>query len=396
MPTETTAAPRPRAAAPMQLRAVNGWRGPGALTIAVAHFLLAGNLVAARHLAPAALLVDLFFVLSGLVLAHVYGEALSHPMSAPAYLLRRFGRIWPLHAAMLGILVAYECGKLALQHFGHASAGSPAFNPTGSDTVGAIWTNLLLVQSLGLHDRETWNFPSWSLSVEFATYAAFALFCMLPRRGRRIAAVVIVLASIAGLAFIAPHHMRSTYDYGILRCFAGFFAGVLLCDVLKARPLPNWPLPTLVEAGALALTLGWMWNGNDTALAYAAPLIFCLFIMAFAPERGLVSKILLTPVMQMGIELSLAIYLVHGVAMMLLLAALRAATHSPLGAGLPVHGVAAAAVFALYIALVLVGSFAVYQLIEKPGRAMFSLYAKRLEKARKDPAVIELTKARDA
>lgn len=383
------------AVAPLQLRAVNGWRGPGALCIAIAHFLLAGGLVEAKYLSPAALLVDLFFVLSGLVLAHVYGEALEKPATAPGYMLRRVGRIWPLHAAMLAILVAYECGKVFLHLIGHG-LGSPAFNPAGSTTVASIWTNMFLVQSLGLHDRETWNFPSWSLSVEFATYAAFAVFCLMPRPRRAPAALAIVLLSIALLIFVAPHHMRSTYDFGLLRCFAGFFAGVLLCETLKAGPLPQWPFPTLVEIAALVLTISWMWNGHDTCFAYAAPLVFCLFILAFAPERGALSKLLISPIFQMGIELSLAIYLVHGVAMMLLLAAIRAATGSGAGAGLPVHGVAAVAVFLAYVALVLLASVAAYQFIEKPGRAMFNLYAKRLEKRRRGAPGIELKMVRDA
>lgn len=396
MPTETGSGPGGAAGvAPLQLRAVNGWRGPGALAIAVAHFLLAGDLVATRFLAPAALLVDLFFVLSGLVLAHVYRESLSKPSTAPGYLLRRFGRIWPLHAAMLAVLVAYECGKLGLHVLGH-SLTSPAFNPAGSDTVNAIWTNLLLVHSLGLHDRETWNFPSWSLSVEFATYAVFAIFCLLPRSAQRPLALTIVVASIAALAFVAPHHMRSTYDFGILRCFAGFFAGVLLCDVLKSGTLPNWPFPTLIEIGAVALILFWMWNGNETAWVYAAPILFCLFILVFAPERGRVSRLLLTPLMQLGVELSLAIYLVHGVAMMLTLAAIRALVGSGAGFGLPVHGAAAAAAFVVYLAIVILGSLLAYRFVEKPGRAMFSFYAKRIERARKGVPAADCSTVPDA
>ena len=108
---------------------INGWRGPGAIAIALAHFGVATGFLPLRILEPVAPLVDLFFVLSGLVIAHAYGAALAQPAAIPGYVVRRFGRIWPVQAATLAVLVAYETAKLLVARTtGHQFSSAP-FDP---------------------------------------------------------------------------------------------------------------------------------------------------------------------------------------------------------------------------------------------------------------------------
>ena len=233
--------------------AVNGWRGPGAIAIALAHLGIATDALSARYLFPVALLVDLFFVLSGLVIAQAYATKLSKAANIPEYVIRRFGRIWPVQAATLALLVGYEALKWAIEAFGHGHFSSPGFSRDGISLVEAIPTNLLLLQSLGLHDRETWNFPSWSLSVEFVTYVAFALFCLMTPNLRRAMSVATIVASIAILALVAPYGMRSTFDYGIFRCLAGFFA------VRPIGPVRWYWFIVLSLLGGMAFSLPLYW-----------------------------------------------------------------------------------------------------------------------------------------
>ncbi len=384
---------------PISLRAVNGWRGPGALAIAIGHFAVATDFIAKRHLEPLALLVDVFFVFSGLVIAQVYTETLSRASAIPEYIVRRFGRIWPLQAATLAVLVCYELAKLVAQTLTGRHFSSPAFSPDSLNLVGAIPTNLLLIHALGLHDRETWNFPSWSLSVEFFTYAVFALFCLASPWLRRGLSVVTIAASLAILVVVAPYHMRSTFDYGVFRCLAGFFAGSLCYDALRRWPLPTWPLPTFVEVLAVVMVIVWMSVCVGTWLAFAAPFVFCLFIVAFVQERGLLSRAMLTKPALIMAELSFSIYMVHGIVLIFLFGILheyerRSGQHlftqilNPLagypGAPATVHVLHVGTIFsrwglgAVYLAAVLVLAYGVFKFVEVPGRAFFSGLAKRL------------------
>ena len=380
---------------------MNGWRGPGAIAIALAHLGIATDAVSARYLFPAALLVDLFFVLSGLVIAQAYATKLAKASNIPEYVIRRFGRIWPVQAATLAVLVAYEGVKFVLELTGRGHFSSPAFTRGGASLVEAIPTNLLLIQSLGLHDRETWNFPSWSLSVEFVTYVAFALFCLLTPIWRRALSVAIIVASVAILVLVAPYGMRSTFDFGIFRCLAGFFAGTLCYEVAARWPMPRWRHPTLVEVAAIALVGLWLFGATETWLGYAAPLVFALFVLAFLGEGGLISRMLRTRVLQKLADLSFSIYMVHALVLLGLLAAAHALVRAkgvalfqtvpnpfvgyrgvhPTVEVLHVAGFGQAALLVVvYLAGVTLATFAVYRLVEVPGRTAFNGLAKRLSK----------------
>ena len=389
---------RSTVAKPLSFKAANGWRGPGSFAIAIAHLAIATDSFDIRHLEPVALMVDLFFVLSGFVIAQAYSTKLGQASAIPEYIIRRFGRIWPLQAATLALLVAYELLKLILETvFGHHFSTAP-FASSGLNLWQAIPTNLLLIQSLGLHDRETWNFPSWSLSVEFVTYLSFAAFCLVGPATRRVLAVATIAISLAILMLVAPRQMRSTFDYGLFRCLAGFFAGTLCHDAVMRWRTPKWPFPTLVEIVTLAIVGAWLALSVGTHAVYAAPFIFCVFLYVFVAGRGLISSALSTRPMQVFAEWSFAIYMVHAIILIALLAVLHeiqrrsglslfttisnpaaiwpgnAATIEVIHLGSPAL---LGLMFTLYGAGVLFASYIAYLAVEAPGRAIFGRLAKR-------------------
>ena len=392
------AAARPGNPPALSLGAVNGWRGLGAIGIALGHFGIATDVVGPGRLEPLRQIVDMFFVFSGFVIAQAYGHKLRRPSAFPEYVIRRFGRIWPLQAATLAVLVAYELVKLLVATWSGRTFSSPPFSGNGIDILAAIPTNLLLVQSLGIHDRETWNFPSWSLSVEFATYVMYAAFCLLRPVPRRILTVGAIAASTAVLVFVAPYGMRSTFDYGIFRCLVGFLVGTLCYDVATRWRLPSVPLPTLMEAAMVGLLGGWMILSAGTGAAVAAPLVFSLLIVVFAAGRGAISRALLTRPAQVLAEWSFAIYMTHAIVLTLLLAAAHALAKvggdrlfvtivnplighpgaHPLIEVLHLPGAAATCgVAVVYLTAVLAASYAAYRVVEVPGRAAFARIGRR-------------------
>jgi peptidoglycan/LPS O-acetylase OafA/YrhL len=395
-----------RADAPSFL-VVNCWRGPGALIIALGHLVMSTDALPATAIAPFTPIVDLFFVMSGVLIASAYLQDLHEPAAALPYLIRRFGRIWPVHAATLAILIAYEGAKFVLERGIGFHFNSPAFNPNGTNIIQAIPTNLLLIHSLGLHDRETWNFPSWSISVEFATYGLFALVCLIAPWPRRIVSALLIVGSLLILVCFAPYHMRSTFDFGICRSLAGFFCGVLCFELVRYVRSRHWPFPTLLELSAVALTLVWMWFATATAAAYLAPLIFTLFVIAFLSEAGWLSRILVIKPLQYLAELSFTIYMIHAIILNFFMAfchqlervchvrlfvmAGSVTGHYPGTAALPqVLHIGNPLLFSLiataYLICVVGAAYVLYRLVEVPGRSAFNALAKRCKEAFAKPA----------
>src|SRR5690606_26310905 len=170
------------------IRSIEGLRGVAALLVALFHAYVynrwGGFPAHSKVLQHAWLFVDLFFVISGFVMATVYSERLETPRSAWAYMVRRFYRLYPLHvvttAAALLAVVAVQTAKLVLANLGITVGAEPPFGVKFFD-LGLLVAEMLLLQGLGIIRMELHNYPSWSISVEFWLYALFALMTLVLR-----------------------------------------------------------------------------------------------------------------------------------------------------------------------------------------------------------------------
>ena len=337
----------------LQLDALTGLRGLAAWLVVVFH-----TRVALVHTLPpwlyriadkGYLAVDLFFILSGFVLWHAYGERLAGQglPGALRFWWRRLARIWPLHAVMLG-----GCVALAL-----------VLAATGRDTSAYPWQELplhiLLIQNWGFTPRLSWNDPAWSISCEMAAYLLFpALVAIAPWPRLRISALLAVAAGLLG--FIALYFGMVgagslTWDVphtGLARCLPEFMLGMML------RLLwPHWhdhPLATLTAWAACLIALA---LGRITAESAVAPIGFAALILALAFGHGWPARLLASPPLRILGEISYATYLAHYLLFTLFkLAFVKGApliTIPQLGA---------------YLALVLGASFALYHAVEKPAQ----------------------------
>ena len=96
---------------------LDAWRGICALLVAFVHVPVAHAWQNAEAFHSLQLFVDFFFVLSGFVICHAYGRRLDVDRDWPGFMIRRFGRVWPLHAAVLAGFAVIELLKLAAQAF---------------------------------------------------------------------------------------------------------------------------------------------------------------------------------------------------------------------------------------------------------------------------------------
>lgn len=300
----------------MRFPVLDGWRGLCALCVALYHLHTLDHFHLFDFVRGSYLFVDFFFVLSGFVITHAYSGRIGGSASAGSFLVRRFGRVWPLHAAVLLAFMALESVKA----LSGPAAGNAAF--TGAFAPSALVSNLALVHALGVEDQWTWNIPSWSISAEFFVYITFAiLFLTVRRTGVLIAAMVALAALGAGVVMgFSDNHIDTSIDYGYFRCLYGFFTGCLVYRLYQAaggRRLSR-PAGGLAEAGALLAVVAFVSAAGGNALSLAAPLLFGLVVLVFAFEAGPVSRLLATSPFQRLGAWSYSIYMVHALVIAIL------------------------------------------------------------------------------
>ncbi len=286
--------------------ALDGWRGLCALMVVFLHAPIAGPIGQSGFVRHSFLFVDFFFVLSGFVIAHAWGERLGLERRWKAFLKARFWRVYPLHLVMLTAFAVFEA--LRIRHGTDGLEGS-------AETPYTFLHNVLLTHSLGFVDRLGWNYPSWSISAEFVSYGLFAaLLVWAPRR----LGLVLAMAPAGALLFLLVRlgHIEAHVDYGWLRCLAGFSLGALLrlrlwkplhCKV-RADLAARW---TLVEIATVAYVVAFVTLFGTSPLSIAAPIVFAVAIFVFAHEGGAISRALKTrPAAILGL-LSYSIYMTH-------------------------------------------------------------------------------------
>ena len=112
--------------------------------------------------------VQLFFLISGFVFAHMYVNR-ENLVNAKEFFINRFARLYPLHFLTLSIIIIF----ILIDHDFIKSL----FNVERSrylDTYHFV-LNIFYIHSWGLEKGLSFNAPTWSVSVEIAVYITFFL-----------------------------------------------------------------------------------------------------------------------------------------------------------------------------------------------------------------------------
>lgn len=292
---------------------LDSWRGICALFVVVFHFIsmMPNSLETSLFVRNSYLFVDFFFVLSGFVLCHSYRDKISSVPDLVRFAVRRFGRVWPLHAVVLALLVVAIVWVNRQPH----PSGLDMTWSRSSYAIDAIVPSLLLLNAMNMLGS-VWNGPAWSIGAEFYVYLLFASLMLVA--GRRLVLPALAL-SIAALALVynwAPSFMNTTWDYGIIRCVAGFFGGVVAFHAYEMMERKGLRCATLREAGVVAFVVLFVifaGNGADAVspLSLAAPAVFGLAVVVFAGQQGVISLALRAqPFRALG-RYSFSIYMIH-------------------------------------------------------------------------------------
>jgi peptidoglycan/LPS O-acetylase OafA/YrhL len=270
-----------------QYQTLDGLRGVAALSVVVLH---TPHFFAQWHLPYSFLSVDLFFVLSGFVLAAAYETRLCSDMT-PAHFIRiRLIRLYPLY--LLGTLLGVPVALMAMKY--------------GGGGLSVDWSPRLFAFSLPLSlamlptppatmdDAFLYPFNPvlWTILFEIIVNGIYALLARPLQNTRLLIALVTgsavaLVASVLWTGDLEGGASWFTFGVGICRMMFSFFCGVLVFRI-------RWPnrIHSLVLALALlAVLLLLLGTPHTTLTALVTVLVLFPAIVqmgsAVEPGRGL-------------------------------------------------------------------------------------------------------------
>ncbi|HUR87852.1 MAG TPA: acyltransferase [Ramlibacter sp.] len=376
----------------IRFEALDGWRGVCACLVVLFHFHGHSPVYSSGLVRNSYLFVDFFFVLSGFVIAWNYANKLDSWPGVRRFLILRLGRVYPLHVFMLLCFVAWETLRLAM----HAEGTF-----TGPFAAPGVITNLLLVQSMGVHDGLTWNGPSWSISTEWWSYVLFALVCAwLGMRNGLLLATAIAAPLL--LLHLSKSGMDTTYDWGYIRCVFGFALGVacyrIYALVAPFARSPGKGMMTFVECAIVVSVVAFVSAAGTSPMSFMAPFVFAAAVLIFAAEGGLVSRVFHSrPLKWLGM-VSYSIYLTHFFFVLILPSIINRLLHDDLWTAMRLpdgqwvmafgrNDVEGTALYVLMVGVTLAASALTYRWIEVPGRDWTRKWLARPQRAPNAQAV---------
>lgn len=281
---------------------LDGMRGIAAVFIVQRH----APEIFGKALPSSYLGVDLFFALSGFVLAHAYGQALRDGTMTPlAFMKARLLRLYPLYAIALVLAIAYYLVAHTL--------GQDV--PLGELAIGII-TGILFIPSpvtLSFNAALFLVHPAWSLFNELVANLAYALKGA--RAGVRqilcvmaISAVVLVIAGIEFGRLHAGFRWNEMYA-GLGRVFFSFSAGVL---VYRFRPKVTVVRPWLSLA-CLAVVLAVLAapTPKDLKAFFDIPIVFLVWPALLYVASGCIPSPRIATMSNVLGTASYALYVLH-------------------------------------------------------------------------------------
>ncbi len=305
---------------PVNLPNLTPLRGIAALMVAVYHFnSVVANFVSQQQsmlIEKCYLMVDLFFIMSGFIMLHVYELKFTNGISQRDYLKfigARFARVYPLHFFTLLLSVAL--------FYGLHEPASPINNPM------AIPTHLLLLHSFGIHNIFTWNVPSWSISAEWWAYVIFPLLVFVLAKLKNGGVILLSLLSLLlyfSIEYVlprvnpfapnlpVPNDLNVTYDFGYVRGIAGFVAGMITYVCFKQKEVVRYFNNDWVSILLILITILLFHLGANDLLIVAC---FIMLVLAIAANEKIIHTLLTFRLLQYLGDISYSIYLMHGLAM---------------------------------------------------------------------------------
>lgn len=178
--------------------------------------------------------VDLFFCISGFVFFWLYSSSIyESKISFKKFAFLRLSRLYPLHLLTLLLVTALQLYSVSMHQVAN-----------GNDDAYHFFLNLFFVTAWGFDNNLSFNFPTWSISVEIFLYGLFFILCWFtPKK-----LFLLLTLSLAG------HFIVIKINYFIARGMESFFIGG--CAVVIYQYIKNtknwlklrWVMPIITLA----------------------------------------------------------------------------------------------------------------------------------------------------
>jgi peptidoglycan/LPS O-acetylase OafA/YrhL len=320
-----------------ELRSLTGLRLFAAAWVVVFHFQFTPGPAFSSVLGPldplvetGALGVDLFYVLSGFVIAFTYLDRVGPGFrlrTAGTFLWARVCRVWPVYAVVTNLFGLFLAAKLIW-----GADGEIAYQSVQPQLTISSWLRQMLMVQLWTHpwhDGVSWVGPAWSISAEWSAYVLFPLtallFFRLGRLRGRAGRAALALTAVGLMTPIAVLCLLTGSPYfpfsWAARIGAGFASGVLVYLVVRHVPLTPrvrhaaaWVVALAAVAVVGGLVLGGLLGSGDSG-AERGGVVLMLFpvlvgALALAGPQGM-SRVLCTNWAVHGGRISYSLYLVH-------------------------------------------------------------------------------------
>lgn len=289
--------------------------------------------------------VDLFFMLSGFILAYVYRpQFAARAFDHKRFLQKRLARIYPVHIVTMAIVAGWYLWE-------QTTLGGVGPNPYD------VLANVLLVHAWGAVDGLTLNYPSWSISAEWFAYLAFPIPMLIAFRQKRVLlALGFALAAFGvaywGVAEAGKPLLQQTSLLSLGRIAIEFFVGVTLFAAASTRARETlWILLAAFAASLVACAAGVV----DAGLPVVMAMPLAIFVLFRRP------KLMAHRALVYGGHISYSLYMVHALVQIIGFGTVERLTDYP-PRQLPTWWLAPA------IIVTFVAAAALYHFVEEPGR----------------------------
>jgi peptidoglycan/LPS O-acetylase OafA/YrhL len=209
-------------------------------------------------------LVDMFFVVSGVVICHVYVNRMGSFAQYGDFLRKRLARLAPMHWATLAFSGA---AAIAAPLLGHAFSNPEAYASE------CLVQNMALLHAYATCANLSFNYPSWSISAEAGCYVLFPIILLLYRirvwAPALLSAIMIAVLSLAGpFSPDGVYWYNFDYYWGALRGLPAFAFGVSLYGLRSYLRIP-YAGPTFWIGFVLFLIMGQFGVDQWFALGWA-------------------------------------------------------------------------------------------------------------------------------
>jgi peptidoglycan/LPS O-acetylase OafA/YrhL len=265
--------------------------------------------------------VDLFFLLSGFVLAWNYLDRMGRSWSVRAtlhFLWLRLARVWPVYLVTLHLAALWVIFTL---HVGHVPS------PDASQLTAISYVRQILLVQLWFQpffDGSSWDGPAWSISAEWLAYLLFGLLVLVIFRMERATRARTLMwlafaASLPPVVLLLTSGQFYTPWSWLPRIVTQFTAGALAAAAVRrlrptdrARRLAGY---FSVLLGVAIVSILYLFDAHPlTGVQDTGGVVDALFVplvVTLAMGVGTLPRLLSTRLMVYGGEISFCLYMVH-------------------------------------------------------------------------------------